>query len=93
MNEMVEASNTLARADSSSLLIIDELGRGTSIYEGLSLAKAILWEIVHEKKALCLFATHFYELTRLEAETELVKNWHLQSEDEEGRLLFSYKVL
>ncbi len=65
MNEMVETSNLLNCADENSFLILDELGRGTSIYEGLGISRSIFEYIVSNLKSFCIFATHFYELTKL----------------------------
>ena len=78
MNEMVETNNMLRSCDSDSFLIMDELGRGTSVYEGLGLAKAIALHINQDKKSFCLFATHFYELTLLEEEYKTITNMKME---------------
>ena len=77
MSEMLEASCMLKIGTEKSLIIIDELGRGTSTSEGFGLAWAIGEEIAREMKCFCLFATHFYEMTRMEEEMSYVKNYHV----------------
>lgn len=93
MSEMLEASCMLKVGTEKSLIIIDELGRGTSTSEGFGLAWAIAEEIVSEMKALCLFATHFHEMTRMEDETACVKNFHVDCVIKERRTMaMEYKV-
>ncbi len=78
MTEMSEVSSILANATSKSLIILDEIGRGTSTYDGMSIARAVLEYVTDEKKigAKTLFATHYHELTELEGEMKGVKNYN-----------------
>jgi DNA mismatch repair protein MutS len=85
MNEMMEVSAILNSADERSLIILDEIGRGTSTYDGIALSKAIVEYIAKNIKARTLVATHYLELTHLEEELPMVKNYHMAvSKGDEG---------
>jgi DNA mismatch repair protein MutS len=92
MVEMVETANILNNAGSRSLVILDEIGRGTSTYDGLSLAWAIA-EHLHEAGSLTLFATHYHELTKLGASLPKVKNWCVAVRESKGKIVFLHKIL
>ncbi len=92
MIEMREANQALENATERSLIIFDELGRGTATYDGMSLAQAIL-EHVHDKiKAKTLFSTHYHELTSLAADLKRLKNIHVSAIEEEGKITFLHKI-
>jgi DNA mismatch repair protein MutS len=92
MVEMVEANNALKNATMNSLIIFDEIGRGTSTYDGMSLAQAMI-EYIHDNiGAYTLFSTHYHELTKLEDSLALLKNIHVSAIEEEGRLIFLHKI-
>jgi len=95
MVEMVEAANILHHATPRSLLVFDEIGRGTSTYDGVSLAWAIVEHIHnHPKlKAKTLFATHYHELTDLEDILPRVKNFHVTVAEERGKIKFLRQVV
>ena len=94
MVEMHEAANILNNATSRSLLLIDELGRGTSTFDGLSIAWAIV-EYLHQHRAVhprTLFATHYHEMTELESHLERVVNFNVQVREEGDRVVFLHRL-
>ncbi len=92
MVEMKEARNALINATEHSLIIFDELGRGTATYDGMSLASAILEYINEHIHALTLFSTHYHELTSLDRKYKSIKNVHVSAIEEEGKITFLHKV-
>jgi DNA mismatch repair protein MutS len=92
MVEMNEARNALANATEDSLILFDELGRGTATYDGMSLAQAILEYVNKNIKCKTLFSTHYHELTKLEREIPSVKNVHVSAVEENGNLTFLHKI-
>lgn len=93
MVEMNEVNNALSFATKSSLILFDEIGRGTATYDGLALAQAII-EYIHENiKCKTLFSTHYHELTILEQDLPGLKNVHVSAEEINGDIVFMHKVL
>ena len=92
MVEMIEAKNALVESTANSLLIFDEIGRGTSTYDGIALAQSILEYINNTIKCKTLFSTHYHELTKLENITEGIKNIHVSAKEDHGKLIFLYKM-
>lgn len=92
MVEMKEARNAILNATSNSLIIFDELGRGTATYDGMSLAQAILEYINDNLKALTLFSTHYHELVGLEKKYKTIKNVHVSAVEEAGKVTFLHKI-
>jgi DNA mismatch repair protein MutS len=95
MVEMIEAANILHHATRRSLLVLDEIGRGTSTYDGLSIAWAIV-EYIHnhpQLRARTLFATHYHELTQLSELLPGVRNFNVAVSESEGRVIFLHKIV
>ena len=93
MVEMSEVSNILRNATEDSLLILDEIGRGTSTFDGLSIAWAVVEYLAREIKAKTLFATHYHELSVLEGKLENVKNYCIAVSKEQGEIQFLRKIM
>jgi len=92
MMEMTEAATILLSSTSSSLVIMDEIGRGTSTYDGLALAWAIANRLLTHNRALTLFATHYFEMTRLPSENPCSANVHLAAADSASGIVFLHEV-
>jgi DNA mismatch repair protein MutS len=92
MVEMTEAAYILHHATARSLVLMDEIGRGTSTYDGLALAWAIAHHLVESNASLALFATHYFELTRLAGEFAQVVNVHLDAVEHKDRIVFLHSV-
>ncbi|WP_426458374.1 DNA mismatch repair protein MutS [Staphylococcus nepalensis] len=92
MVEMLEAQKALANATENSLIIFDEIGRGTSTYDGLALAQAMIEYVAHTSHAKTLFSTHYHELTALDQSLSCLKNVHVAANEYKGELIFLHKV-
>jgi DNA mismatch repair protein MutS len=92
MVEMTEAAHILRNATENSLVLMDEVGRGTSTYDGLSLAWACAEHLAENNRALCLFATHYFELTAMADVHPTVENVHLDAVEHEGRIIFMHRI-
>jgi DNA mismatch repair protein MutS len=92
MIEMTEAAYILHHATSSSLVLMDEIGRGTSTLDGLALAWAIARHLVEKNRSLALFATHYFEMTRLAEDYRQVANVHLDAVEHKDRIVFLHNV-
>ena len=93
MVEMSEANTAIQNATKRSLILFDELGRGTATYDGMALAQAIIEHVHNNTKAKTLFSTHYHELTALSDELPNLRNVHVGATEENGELVFSHKVL
>lgn len=92
MVEMLEANNAISNATNKSLILFDELGRGTATFDGMALAQAII-EYIHDNiKAKTLFSTHYHELTDLENTLKTLKNVHVSAHEENGNITFLHKI-
>ena len=89
---MTETANILHNATASSLVLMDEIGRGTSTYDGLSLAWACAIDLAVRVRAFTLFATHYFELTRLPDEYSDIANVHLEAVEHDDRIVFLHAV-
>ena len=92
MVEMTESANILHNATERSLVLMDEVGRGTSTFDGLALAWAIARQLVEKNRACTLFATHYFELTRLALDYKEVANVHLDAIEHKDRIVFLHHV-
>ena len=92
MVEMTEAAYILHHATAASLVLMDEIGRGTSTFDGLALAWAIARHLLDTNKSLTLFATHYFELTRLAQEFKQLANVHLDAVEHKDRIVFLHSV-
>ena len=92
MVEMTEAANILHNATEHSLVLMDEIGRGTSTFDGMSLAFACAEHLARMNRAMCLFSTHYFELTALADELEGVENVHLDAVEHDGKIVFMHRV-
>ncbi len=92
MVEMMEANNAITNATDKSLILFDELGRGTATFDGMALAQSII-EYIHENiKGKTFFSTHYHELTDLEQTLKHLKNIHVSAYEEDGKLVFLHKI-
>ena len=92
MVEMTETANILHNATEKSLVLLDEIGRGTSTFDGLSLAWAVAKQLLDKNKSLTLFATHYFELTRIVDEHKQAANVHLDAAEHGKGIVFLHKV-
>ncbi len=95
MVEMVETANILHNASDKSLILLDEIGRGTSTFDGLALAWAIIEDLHNDPKRAgkTLFATHYHELTVLDNQLERLANFHITVKEHQGKLVFLRKII
>ena len=95
MVEMTEVAELLKNATAKSLLILDEIGRGTSTYDGMSIARAVLEHCADRRRlgAKTLFATHYHELTVLEGQIAGVKNYNIAAKKKKGEVIFLRKIV
>jgi len=92
MVEMVETANILHNATEQSLVLMDEIGRGTSTFDGLALAWAVATELALNVRAFSLFATHYFELTRLAEDHDGIANVHLDAREHGDEIVFLHSV-
>merc|ERR1711991_206216 len=93
MVEMMETASILNRASKKSFIIFDEVGRGTSTYDGLAIAWAILEYLLEKLKAKVLFATHYHELTSLNKKSRQIKNYKMEIKEWNNEIIFLYKIV
>ena len=93
MVEMIEANYAISNATKNSLVLFDEIGRGTATFDGMALAQAIL-EYLHERVGcITLFSTHYHELTSLDQKLKRLKNVHVEAKEDNGKVAFLHKVI
>tara|TARA_B100002019_G_scaffold14409_1_gene11488 strand:- start:222 stop:2777 length:2556 start_codon:yes stop_codon:yes gene_type:complete len=93
MVEMLETSNIIKNANEKSFVILDEIGRGTSTFDGLAIAWAIIERLLRNNKSRTLFATHYHELTELENENSEIRNVSCEIKEWKDEIIYSYKVI
>lgn len=93
MVEMMETNVALQEATPNSLLLFDEIGRGTATFDGMALAEAILYYIANQLQAVTIFSTHYHELTSLESKIPTLRNIHVGASERNGQVVFLHKVL
>ena len=92
MVEMIEAGNAITKATENSLILFDELGRGTATFDGMALAQSII-EYIHQNiSCKTFFSTHYHELTDLDNSLKQLKNIHVSAYEEDGKLIFLHKI-
>src|SRR5206468_376657 len=92
MVEMTESANILHHATAQSLVLMDEVGRGTSTFDGLALAWAIAQQLLSANRSYTLFATHYFELTQLPQQFREAANVHLDAVEHKGKVVFLHSV-
>lgn len=92
MVEMIEANNAISNATENSLILFDELGRGTATFDGMALAQSIIEYIHNNIKCKTFFSTHYHELTDLENNLKNLKNVHVSAHEEDGNITFLHKI-
>ena len=93
MVEMTQTANILNHASARSLIILDEIGRGTSTFDGVSIAWSVAEYIYHRLKAKTLFATHYHVLNKLADKLERVRNLNILVKEEGGKIVFLRKIV
>ena len=93
MVEMMETNYALEHATKDSLILLDEIGRGTATFDGMALAQSIIEYVHDEIGAKTLFSTHYHELTQLEEKCAHLENRHVRAKEHEGQLIFMHKVM
>ena len=92
MVEMIEANNALQNATANSLILFDEIGRGTSTYDGMALAQAMIEYITNHIHAKTLFSTHYHELTDMAVHNQSIRNVHVDVHEEDDHITFLYRI-
>jgi DNA mismatch repair protein MutS len=92
MVEMLQAAKILRQANRHSLILLDEIGRGTSTFDGLALAHAIAKYLVEKTQALSLFSTHYFELTQLAQEYSMINNIHVSAVEHQDKIIFLHQI-
>ena len=92
MTEMSEVAQALSQADSHSLFLFDEIGRGTATYDGMAIAQSIIEYIVKNIHCKTFFSTHYHEITKLSEKINAVKNIHCEVKEDDGHVTFLYKM-